>query len=218
MSESTAISVKLAGDWDKLKFLISAAHFKPAMQAAIGRATAINALIIKREVRKNLKTGSYATGREKNRPLTMMIKGSSRALVDTGQLFQAITSKVNSWDSAEIGVARTSRQKNTALIVHEGSVVKVSAKMRALFIVLAEASDGTRDPSSLRGRAAELYARQPKGWKALKPSTKVIKIPPRPFIREVVESSAIAKRIAENWLEAASASIAGVKPKLRSDV
>lgn len=214
----SGLVVKLSGDWHKLQFLLSAAHFSPALQEAIGHATRINAAILRREIRKNIRSGVYASGRAKNRPLTEFIKGSSKALVDTGQLFQAITSNVQSWGRAEVGVARTSRSANVARIVHEGTVIPVTEKMRAMFRALAEVSNGTRDPSSLRGRAKALYERQKKGWVPLKLSTTHIMIPARPFIQEVINDPTIRNLISENWLTAASSSIAGVRPRLRSNV
>lgn len=213
------VSIRLTGDWKALTWIFSVARFDEAVQALLWRATQINALVVRREVRENLKTGKYAPSRDKNAALTLMIKKpKTRPLIDSGQLFQAVTSKVHNWGVAEIGVARVSPTANVAVTVHEGAVVPVTKKMRAMFQALADASDGKRDPSTLTGRAAVLFARRSKGWKPLKKGTTEIRIPARPFIREVVESSKVQRRLYENWLEAASAAVAGVSPKLRTDV
>jgi len=213
-----SVTVRLTGDWRGLRFLLSVSRLDAALQAQILKATTVNAMILRREIRENIRSGKWAAGRAKNAPLTAWIKGSTKPLVDTGQLFQAITSKVVSYGRAEVGVARTARAANTAATVHEGAVVRVTPRMRAMFRALADVSRGKRDPSSLRGRAAALYARRKKGWKPLKDSTTHIRIPARPFIREVVESPAVQRRVYENWLAAASGAVANTTAKIRADV
>jgi hypothetical protein len=212
------VTVRLTGNWRGLRFLLNVARVDEALQKAVRHATGVNAQIIRREIRENIKTGKYAPSRPPNAALTMFIKGSSKPLVDTGHLFQAITSEVIDFGRAEIGVSRMARDAQVAIIVHEGAVVRVTQRMRRMFRALADVSNGKRDASSLRGRAAALYARRRKGWKPLKPSTTHIVIPPRPFIAEVLESPKVQRRVYENWLEAAGAAIAGTRPKLRTGI
>lgn len=213
------IAIRMTGDWRGLRFALSAARLDEDMQTALTKATTLNAMILRREIRENVKSGKYAPGgRVPNAALTAFIKGSTKPLVDTGQLFQAITSTIFGYGRAEIGVARTSPTANVAAVVHDGAVIRVTGKMRRMFRALADVSSGRKDPSTLRGRAAALYARRRKGWKPLKQSTTVIRIPPRPYIREVMESAAVQRRINENWLAAGAAAVANVAPKLRTDI
>jgi hypothetical protein len=198
MADKPAIAVRLTGDWKLFRFLISASRFEPALEAGLLRATQANALILRREIRLNIRGAKYAANRAPNAARTVFIKGSTKPLVDRGQLVQALTSQVQSYGRAEIGVSRMAREANVARIVHEGAIVPVTGKMRRMFRALSDVSRGKRDPSTLRGRAAALYARQKKGWKPLKESTTELRIPPRPFIREVVEDGRVQRMIWEN--------------------
>lgn len=204
-------TVRLVGPWKEAQHLFRTERInEPAFQRAFAAGVQITARVIVREIRQNIKRGNYAGHRTPNAPLTRAIKRSSLPLADRGQLFKAITLKVTSWSTVEIGIAKESDRANIAQIVHEGVEIPVTPKMRRMFQALAEASDGGRSPSSLTGRAAELWARMSGGWKALKDSTEVIKIPARPFIREVIEHPAIERFVADNLLETTRRAIAGL--------
>jgi len=207
-------TVRLTGDWKKLERQLSNEVFRDRIESEMKRATRTNAAMVKREVREHLRSGSHA----KNAPLTIFIKGSSKPLVDRAQLFKSVHFRSQSAFRAEIGLLRGDTNINIALAVHEGATIPVTNAMRGMFAALQSASEGKREPGSLRGRAKELYARRPQGWKALKPSTTSIRIPARPFLREVIERPELNNAVARNWLAAAAAAIAGTRATFRTDV
>jgi hypothetical protein len=210
-------SVRLTGDWKKLERQLSSEVFREKISTEMRRATRTNAFMVRREVRLNLRDGNHA----RNAPLTTFIKGSTRPLIGPGpgaQLFQSIHFRSQSPFRAEIGVLKGDTNANIAIIVHEGATIPVTPAMRGMFAALQDASEGRREPGTLRGRARDLYGRRPKGWKALKPTTVAIRIPARPFIRQVVEREDLNRAVGRNWLAAAAAAIAGTRAQLRTDV
>lgn len=220
------------GDWQKMRALLNPTKFQAALKKNIRRATEINALIILKEIRKRVQEGGYSA----NAALTVLIKGSSKPLVGTGddELFKAVTHEMVNDFSAFIGVLKSARGKSgepmvdVAAVIHEGMTIKVTDKMRGLFIALADATrpperkwdkdpatgrftsrTATRKETPLTGRAKEIFD-QIKGRgqvKPLKPSTTQIVIPPRPFIKSVFEDPKIQKRIQENWKKAIDSAI-----------
>lgn len=210
-------SVRLTGDWKKLERQLSNEVFRGKIESEMKRATRTNAFMVRREIRENLRSGSHA----RNAPLTVFIKKSTKPLIGPGpgaQLFQSIHFRSQSAFRAEIGVLKGDENANIAMIVHEGTTIPVTNAMRGMFAALQSVSEGKREPGSLRGRAQELYARRPQGWKALKPSTTMIRIPARPFLREVIERDDLNNAVARNWLAAAAAAIAGTRAIFRTDV
>lgn len=211
--------MRLTGDWRKLQTLLVVAQFNRRLRVHMKRATRTNALLLRKEIRANISEAKYAKSRAPNAELTRFIKGSSKPLVDKpGGLFQSITSVVIDPFRAEVGVKKQARGAQAAIIVHEGAQVNVTPKMRGMFAALADASQGRRDPGSLRGRARELFERRSEGWKALKPGTTVIRIPRRPFIEEVVESNDVRKIIAQNWLQGAAGALIDRRLKFQTSV
>ena len=196
--------------WTKLSASVIAGSFTPTLKANMLKASRVNGMIVRKAIRKTIKKGVEPA----NSPLTSAIKGSSKPLVDKGQLFQAITSKVLTPYTVEVGVAKMNPTANIAVALHEGTTITVTARMRGLFALLASASQGS--PVSLDGRAAQLFARY-KGWKALKASTTHITIPGRPFLRPVLADAILRAKVMKNWQQALAASIEGKNvPKLKT--
>lgn len=138
-----------------------------------------------------------------NSPVTIGIKGSSRPLFGEAAgsgLVASITHIVPKWDLAFIGVIRsrsvTSKDGrkydllNVAFIMHEGASVKVTQKMRNFFAVMSREEPGK--------------------WFPLNPSTKVISIPGRPFLRIAI-AEAVEKLYVRQWNEAIQASLSNRK-------
>jgi hypothetical protein len=194
--------------WKKLIHKLSVAKFTVALKEQVARATELNAMLVDAEVRRAIK--NKKTGGPANAALTVLIKKSKKPLVDSGQLFKSVTYKMLTEFTAEVGVLKGDASANIAVAVHEGATIKVTARMRAMFAMLAAAS-GARGKrraaivSKLTGRAEELWKRRKNGWKALKPSTTHIRIPPRPFIRVVIEDPRIRRRAFKNWQKAIKA-------------
>lgn len=175
---------------------LSASGFDSAVKKHILRASIKNGKMAEAAARQVIRRGGF----EPNRPLTVMIKGSSKPLVDQGTgLFQAITSKVVEDFTVFVGVLRSSGAYNIAATLHDGAVIKVTDAMRGMFFALWKASTGEMDPSQLEGRAAELWERAPGGWLPLKKSTSHITIPARPFMLEVFRDAALRKKAKRNW-------------------
>jgi hypothetical protein len=172
---------------------------QPELRRELAKATRRNGLLAVREVRQTIRRGVPPA----NAPLTIEIKGSDKPLVDKGSgLFQAITSVQVGDLEVFVGVLRTDKHYNIGLALHEGAAAKVTDKMRALFNVLWHTSTGRRHPASLTGRAAELWERKPGGWMPLRPSTTVIKIPPRPFMEIAFKSKDLQRRVMQEWEQA----------------
>lgn len=206
----SGLTVKLTGDWSEIRRLLLVGQFQENVRAGVRIATGVNAFVVRREVRDSVRKATYATNRAPNAALTSAIKRSSKPLVDSGHLFKSVTSVQTDWHTAEVGVLRGDPHVAIAEIVHEGRDIEVTQSMRALFAILAEASAGSIDPSRLTGRAQELFGRMSKGWKALRPSTTHIKIPARPYLREVVEDPRVNLLCGKNWLTAISRATAGL--------
>jgi len=219
---SITCKVEFTKGWDKLKALLSYARMTPAVNRYMEQATRFNCLKAVRAVRNSIRTPSVYGG-PPNAPLTIFIKGSSKPLVHHSELFKAVTYKVFTPFTAEVGILKGNKVVNIAISLHQGQVIKVTPKMRGLFARLADAgrfrksfSPGSRrGPGSLTGRAAELWAQRPnKKWKALKPGTTHIRVPPRPYMKAVLESKALLMEMQNNWVAALGAALAGTKPEL----
>lgn len=117
-----------------------------------------------------------------NAAMTAQMKGSTKPLVDSGRLFKAITSEVESdylGQDILVGVKRSHEAANVASVVHDGRRQRVTRKMAMLFRVLWMAS---------RGRP--IVVRSPRGQRLLAASKGIIPplregstlvVPPRPF-------------------------------------
>lgn len=197
--------VKLTGPWKKMEALLKNAG--PSVEAEVRRATQFNALKVQKAIRNAIRNGNY----QRNAKFTVLIKGSTKPLADTGELFKAITHTMISNTRAEVGVLRTSPHANTVVAVHEGAILPVTPAMRGLFAELANYSDGSLPYSMLSSRASEIVDRSKTigKFKALKPTTTRIRIPGRPFIRDVIEDPVIQAEVYKNWLNAVAYAIAG---------
>jgi len=194
--------------------MLDASRFSGAIATNIDRATVANAMLAAAEIRRRIRGKRYTP----NAALTTLIKGSSTPLVDEALLFQAVTHQRIDGKTAFAGVIRRARGKggdlaDIATMLHEGASLPVTPAMRGLFYVLAQATQGKRDPATLTGRAAEIFA-QLKGKGPiypLKPGTTVIVIPPRPFLREVFEDKGLLAKMKTNWARASGEAVAGKK-------
>lgn len=152
-------------------------------------------------IREQFHGGRHLT----NAALTAEIKGHDNPLVDTKGVYKSIDNRWVDDNVKWVGVPRDARRTHywlrslsafdAAVVVHDGKSIRVTDKMRAMFQILFEVSEGKTDPSNLTGRAAELYARNPGlQWRPLKPSKRVIKIPPRKFVLMALTRSRLKRR------------------------
>lgn len=160
----------------------------------VRRATKLNALAAVKTMRDVVQNGSFKA----NAPLTVAIKGSSKPLVESGDMFQSITTEKLDDDHYFVGVLRTEAGYDLVNIVHNGAVITVTPAMRWMFMLLSKASTGSMDPSKLEGRAAELFGKF-KDWKPLAESTTQIVIPERPFAVVAFNRDDLVKICRSNW-------------------
>lgn len=196
-------NLKLIG-FDKLKDILDPKKFEKRLRKHVGKATLKNGLIAEGKIKEAINKGKIK-GPPKgktNAELTVLMKGSDRPLVDSGQLVRSITSLVHSWDLVRIGVNRnrtvTSKDgKKTTIMkiakaLHDGATFKVSKEMRAYFFWLAFGNEDTKGIV-----------------KPLKAKTKVIVVPPRPFLHAAI-TKALLKRYALHWNKAVKKVMRGV--------
>jgi hypothetical protein len=178
--------VKLTGDWDKvrkdLRRDVLERRFELFVGAELDRAGAEAVKTIKAFIKT---PGKY----RKNSPMTVMIKQATSHLVDTTQLLQSVqmttVSKFDRWVGAS-SKRMSMRELKIALRLHEGMQIKISPRMRRMFEIIHAVWMGKLKRSYLRGRAAVLFARNPRGpWMPFKKKKRAIRIPARPFIERV---------------------------------
>lgn len=180
-------TLELTG-FEELKKALDPRAFERRLRREVKRAMVANAQIAEAEVKKDIYAGATF---DPNSQRTIAIKGSSRPLVDNGDLVKSVDGQVVKWDLAVIGVLRSKQVKgedgktedikNIAVIVHEGAVIRVTDKMRAFF--------------------AAMSRKHPGKWFPLDPKTTVIVIPPRPFLESAVKKE-LRPRMKEHWEDA----------------
>lgn len=135
--------------------------------------------------------------------LTLSIKSpKTKPLVDRGDLWQAVTSKVIDWSTVFVGVLQSNGVYNIAKALHDGVSITVTQRMRNLFFLLWLTSFGKRDPALLADRAAEIWARVSRTKQLILPiadTTSTIVIPSRPFIRRTFEQEGMAVMARQLW-------------------
>ncbi|KKN79937.1 hypothetical protein LCGC14_0334450 [marine sediment metagenome] len=192
--------------WQRLDLAFDGRKFKGVARKHLRLAAERNGKLALGAVRRGIRRGGF----EGNAELTEHIKGSGKKpLVDSGtRLFQGLTSEVQSDDKTVfIGFLLADRNFEAAAAIHEGAVIKVSQAMRDMFRLLWMVSVGNMIPERLTGRAAELWGRRPGGWLPLKPSTKVIIIPARPFIKRAFEEPKLRAAVKRQWEQAIQRSL-----------
>jgi hypothetical protein len=206
---SNRVELKLTG-FKQFGAALDHKRFQANLEANIGKATVMNGMMVASEIRKRIKGRRYAA----NAPLTVLIKKSSTPLVDDADLFGAVTSKNLGKYSVFVGILRSAvsddgrSMVNLAELLHNGGMIPVTEAMRGMFIILYEVGQGKREASSLEGRTAVLakaLGSRIKHIRPLKPSTKYITIPPRPFITSVLRDPIVHKRCERNWNNAVRA-------------
>jgi len=191
-------------NWKRLQTTLEPGKVDKIMRRHLRRASALNGKIAEGKIRDTIRSGGFTP----NAPLTAAIKGSSKPLIGGGagaQLFNAVTSKVMEGASVFVGILKINAAYNVGVAIHQGAIISVTSKMRGLFFILWQASVGAIDPSSLTGRAKELWDEMPGGWKPLKKNTRAIITPARPFIRKAFADPTLRDKAKKNWQQAMAA-------------
>jgi len=179
------------GEWERWQRLLNPQRFKAALVRELGRAMSANVVLVRTEIVDRIDAGAYAA----NAPLTILLKGSGLPLVDKGDLRRSIQGKVISWNEGVVGLLRTGEKANIAAILHEGASIKVTPKMRGWFV----------------GQTG-------KGVKPLNPGTKEIRIPGRPFIKEVIELPAVITAVQLNYRNGVQAALKDASGNYKSSI
>jgi len=181
------MEIKFTGDWNGFAALLDPAGFTMRFEREVRRATIINARIIVREIRNEIKSGVPPA----NARLTLLLKKGNKTLVsDDANLWNAIGHELIDSFTAFVGVIKSGRGKteseliNIAEVLHDGATIKVTNKMRGWFIGMSKQTGGVIKP--------------------LKPTTKVIVIPSRPFIRNAIQKDELIRMVNYNWSIAVS--------------
>lgn len=190
------VNLKLEG-FDELQDKLDDKKFRKRLKKNVRIAQKRNALAAEGLIKRAIFEGKEF---DANSAITIAIKGSNRPLVDTGGLVASINHAVPKWDIAFIGVLKSRQQTgedgrkydllNVAFIMHEGASIKVTQKMRNFFALMARENPGK--------------------WFPIKPGTKVITIPRRPFLEMAVTEGA-EKLYRKQWNEAIQASLSNRK-------
>jgi hypothetical protein len=120
------MGVKRTGDWDKARARLNAG-LGPRLANALRQATIRNALFLVREIQRGIR--SQSPGGQafvKLAESTIERKGSSKALIDTGFLINAITHRIMA-DKAFVGLIRGTANKEGEDIVNIGAVMEYGA-------------------------------------------------------------------------------------------
>lgn len=162
---------ELSGDWNRIDEIFNPAKIAEGMRQAAARVGNYGAS----QVKKGIVSGSPGGKTFKpNSPLTIARKGSSKPLIDKGDLVGSITYQIIDSDNVFIGVKK-GKEANIAAVHEFGCTIKVTPKMRAY----------------LHHQGVHL-----------KPSTQMIYIPARPFLRPVLDSSDFRAKVAEIYIQA----------------
>ncbi len=140
---------KMDKGWDTLTAALDPRHVNAAIKKHMRKATRLNGKILEAAVRNSIKGAEFTP----NAPLTIMIKHSSKPLVDQGELFKAVSSVIVDDLTCFVGITKNSEKYGLAVAIHDGTEIMVTPAMRGMFYHLWQASMGNESPESLEGRA-----------------------------------------------------------------
>lgn len=131
------LKVSLRGAWDALRDFLNPNRAKKRLQEELRRKVAEQVQLLRADVVGYIDAAKHGVP---NSPLTIMVKRSSRPLVDRGDLRQSISGETEVEGDAvrgAVGVLRSARGKggrslvNVAAALHNGFRIKVTEKVRA---------------------------------------------------------------------------------------
>lgn len=119
------MTIKLYGDWEKVKKLFGDKKtaedtMSKAKMRAMGRITAY----FEGQVKKNIVSGGTLAGKpfQKLSPLTIKIKGSTKPLIDKGDMLGNIKAFIKNENVGFIGLKRGSRHTSGEKLVDIGEI------------------------------------------------------------------------------------------------
>lgn len=178
------LKLTLKGAWNNFLNFLSPSRARMILQAEMRRKVNEQVQLLRRDVVKYINEQRHGVP---NSPLTVLTKGSSKALIDRGDLRQSINA-VTSVEGGRVigacGVKRSARSKsggklvNISAALHEGFTVKVTPAVRAA--VFAKMKERSKNRRKKLGPAALMTG----GTGAT-----VWVVRGRPFIREPFEAA-----------------------------
>jgi hypothetical protein len=179
---------------------ITGKKFPKRFKRNVSKGTKRNALLAEAAIKLDINAGKFTA----NSSMTKTLKGSSRPLVDSGELVKSINGVPLKWDEFIVGVlkSRNIRDPDTgaikdilqiASVLHNGAVITVTQKMRDFF--------GAMHSKSLKGETT-------KPWMPIRASTQAIVIPKRPFLESAVNTKR-REIYKKNWQAAIDKSMRG---------
>lgn len=186
---SDTASLDLQGAWQAFQKALDAGLFSDRLKKNVASANRRIGRQFQATARRRIRQGKYAA----NSPLTIALKGSSRPLVNGGQLFQGLSYDVPDYTMVRVGVFRRGSGQEVVDIghaVHEGySFEPTDAQRAAVFAQLAEEE---RDSLSLGEPAKTTWT-----------------VPPRPYITDVLEDQGFQKFAGQQWIDAVRVTFLG---------
>ena len=161
----------LSGDWNRLETILNPSRIAAGIHQAAARVGNYGASQVKKGIVSGAPAGQTFTP---DSALTVARKGSSKPLIDKGDLVGSVTYQVIDSNNVFIGVKK-GKEVNIAAVHEFGCTIAVTPKMRAY----------------LHHQGVHLRA-----------STQYIHIPPRPFLRPVLLGSEFKGKVAKIYIQA----------------
>ena len=126
MPPAPKATLSLTGQWRQFVDGLDGNKFQRRLHAELLRANELIGKRFQRAARGMIRAAAYAP----NSPLTVILKGSSKPLLDKGDLYQAITYEVEGPYAVKVGVIKHRLKGATTLdvawILHEGATINVA--------------------------------------------------------------------------------------------
>lgn len=231
-------TLKLTGAWSSYLKVLDPVEFQHRLEHEVRRANQRIGIQFQARARRAIRDGKY----HPNSPITVILKGSSKPLVNKGDLVQQISYDQPTWNEVRVGLIKQktgAKPINLGHILHEGATIDVTLHpnvRRKVWAMVRDALGPGRRLNQLQrqsvGAAATSLGMALGGKKPRKkpmskrqlaamwanvPSVsgggkKIWVIPARPFIREPLEDGAFQKWVRGEWVAAASRALFGGEP------
>lgn len=195
---SDGVTIELSPEWDAFESALDAKKFKARLAEHLAIANQRIGRQFVATAQRQIRAGKYAP----NSPITAILKGSSKPLVDTGALFQGLSFATPDPFTVRLGIMRAragDEVVNVGLILHEGATINVSSKPQVRrkvwsMVRRALAQQGAAAAAALNpgGNAKDVWV-----------------IPPRPFIVQPLSSAGFQKFLRAQFEGAVRATLLG---------
>jgi hypothetical protein len=202
------VSVELTGAWESFADAMDPDLFRQRLEEQLEMANERIGRQFIATAQRWIRADKY----DPNSPITVILKGSSKPLVNRGDLFQGITFDQSDPWVLKLGIMRA-RPKgddlvNIGLILHEGATVNVGAHPQVRRKVWSMVTEALQKVGKLgqKSRAAAKGAASGLGGQ---PASNLWVIPARPFLLAPLASAAMQKTIKRTAIQAVKAAFQG---------